>query len=106
MDKLPVLIRDMTDDEAIILMVDSNIQRENLLPSEKAFAYKMKLEALKHQGKTTSRQVVGRQESADIVADNESGRTVQRYIRITELAKPMGRHHEQYPAQRRGNHLR
>ena len=57
LDKLPVLVRDMTDDEAVILMVDSNIQRENLLPSEKAFAYKMKLEALKHQGKATSCQV-------------------------------------------------
>ena len=53
LDKLPVLVRDMTDDEAIILMVDSNIQRENLLPSEKAFAYKMKLEALNHQGQRT-----------------------------------------------------
>ena len=51
MTKLPVLVREMTDDEAIILMVDSNIQRENLLPSEKAFAYKMKLDAIKHQGK-------------------------------------------------------
>lgn len=54
MEKLPVLVREMTDDEAVILMVDANIQRENLLPSEKAFAYKMKLEALKHQGKATS----------------------------------------------------
>ena len=52
--ELPVLVRDMSDDEAVILMVDSNIQRENLLPSEKAFAYKMKLEAIKHQGKATS----------------------------------------------------
>ena len=53
LEKLPVLVREMTDDEAIILMVDSNIQRENLLPSEKAFAYKMKLEAMNHQGKTS-----------------------------------------------------
>ena len=53
MDKLPVLVREMSDDEAVVLMVDSNIQRENLLPSEKAFAYKMKLEALRHQGKAT-----------------------------------------------------
>ena len=53
---VPVLVREMTDDEAVILMVDSNLQRENLLPSEKAFAYKMKLEAMKHQGKTTSVQ--------------------------------------------------
>ena len=89
MDKLPVLVRDMTDDEAVILMVDSNIQRENLLPSEKAFAYKMKLDAIKHQGKATSRQVVGRFESADGISDSESGRTVQRYIRLTYLAKPI-----------------
>ena len=64
---VPVLVREMTDDEAVILMVDSNLQRENLLPSEKAFAYKMKLEAIKHQGKATSRQVVGKLESADEV---------------------------------------
>ena len=89
LDKLPVLVRDMTDDEAVILMVDSNIQRENLLPSEKAFAYKMKLEALKHQGKATSRQVVGKSESADLISEDESGRTVQRYIRLTNLAKPI-----------------
>ena len=57
LDRFPVLVRDMSDDEAVILMVDSNIQRENLLPSEKAFAYKMKLEALKHQGRATSRQL-------------------------------------------------
>lgn len=88
-EKLPVLLRDMTDDEATILMVDSNIQRENLLPSEKAFAYKMKLEAMKHQGKKGSRQVVGRLESADTISDTESGRTVQRYIRLTELAPPL-----------------
>ena len=89
LDKLPVLVREMTDDEAVILMVDSNIQRENLLPSEKAFAYKMKLEAIKHQGKATSRQVVGKAESADMISEDESGRTVQRYIRLTNLAKPI-----------------
>lgn len=89
LDKLPVLVRDMTDDEAVILMVDSNIQRENLLPSEKAFAYKMKLEAIKHQGKATSRQLVGKSESADLINEDESGRTVQRYIRLTNLAKPL-----------------
>ena len=55
--ELPVMVRDMTDDEAVILMVDSNIQREHILPSEKAFAYKMKMEAVKHQGKTTSCQL-------------------------------------------------
>ena len=81
---LPIIIKDMTREEAIITMVDSNIQREHILPSEKAFAYKMKLEAIKHQGKT-SRQVVGKSESADLVSDGESGRQVQRYIRLTEL---------------------
>ena len=91
LDKLSVLVRDMTDDEAVILMVDSNLQRENLLPSEKAFAYKMKLEAMKHQGKSTSRQVVGKFESADLIGQDtgESGRTIQRYIRLTYLAKPI-----------------
>lgn len=89
MKELPVLVREMTDDEATILMVDSNIQREQLLPSEKAFAYKMKLEAIKHQGKASSRQVVGRMESADLISENESGRTVQRYIRLTYLEKPI-----------------
>ena len=90
LDKLPVLVRDMTDDEAVILMVDSNIQRENLLPSEKAFAYKMKLEALKHQGKATSRQVVQKW-SVEVVADEtgENYKTIQRYIRLTNLAKPI-----------------
>lgn len=84
-ETLPVVVREMTDEEAVIAMVDSNLQRENVLPSEKAFAYKMKLEAIKHQGKTTFRQVVGRLESADTISDNESGRQIQRYIRLTEL---------------------
>lgn len=92
--KLPVLVREMTDDEAIILMVDSNIQRENLLPSEKAYAYKMKLEAIKHQGTRTdltSCQVGTRFRSDMRVASdtNESARTVQRYIRLTYLQKPI-----------------
>ena len=88
---IPVLVREMTDDEAVILMVDSNLQRENLLPSEKAFAYKMKLEAMKHQGKVTSRQVVGRLESADEVGreKGKSGRTIQRYIRLIYLIPPL-----------------
>lgn len=88
---VPVLVRKMTDDEAVILMVDSNLQRENLLPSEKAFAYRMKLEAMKHQGKATSRQVVGKLESADEVGqvNGESGRTIQRYIRLTNLVPPL-----------------
>lgn len=79
------IVRDMTKDEAVIAMVDSNLQREHLLPSEKAFAYKMKLEAMKHQGKATSRQLVGKLESADKISESESGRQVQRYIRLTHL---------------------
>lgn len=79
---VPSIIRDMTKDEAVIAMVDSNLQREHLLPSEKAFAYKMKLEAMKHQGKTYG-QVVHK--SRDSISDNESGRQVQRYIRLTHL---------------------
>lgn len=88
---VPVLVREMTDDEAVVLMVDSNLQRENLLPSEKAFAYRMKLEAMKHQGKATSRQLVGKLESADEVGqvNGESGRTIQRYIRLTNLVPPL-----------------
>lgn len=82
---VPSIVRDMTKDEAVIAMVDSNLQREHLLPSEKAFAYKMKLEAMKHQGKVTSRQLVGKYESADKISESESGRQVQRYIRLTHL---------------------
>ena len=87
MEKLPVLIREMTDDEAVILMVDSNIQRENLLPSEKAYAYKMKLEAMKHQGRTSGQ--VGQKWSRDLLADSvdDSSRQIQRYIRLTYLQK-------------------
>ena len=87
---VPVLVREMTDDEAVILMVDSNLQRENLLPSEKAFAYKMKLEAMKHQGKATSGQLVQKL-SIEKVADeaNENYKTVQRYIRLTNLVPPL-----------------
>lgn len=90
LDKLPVLVRDMSDDEAVILMVDSNIQRENLLPSEKAFAYKMKLEAMKHQGerKDLTCGQVGHK-SRESISETESGRTIQRYIRLTYLAKPI-----------------
>ena len=93
MDKLPVLVRDMTDDEAVILMVDSNIQRENLLPSEKAFAYKMKLEAMKHQGKRndlTSDRVGPKLAVKEIGSQNNDSQTqVKRYIRLTYLAKPI-----------------
>ena len=91
LDELPVLVREMNDDEATILMVDSNIQRENLLPSEKAFAYKMKLEAIKHQGKATSCQVGTKSRSDETIAmmADDSARTIQRYIRLTYLAKPI-----------------
>ena len=94
LEALPVLDREMTDDEATILMVDSNIQRENLLPSEKAFAYKMKMEALNHQGKKTLSQVAtksGKQDSASIIGaqSGESRDVVFRYIRLTYLAKPI-----------------
>ncbi|MCH5299821.1 MAG: ParB N-terminal domain-containing protein [Ruminococcus sp.] len=84
LETIPVIVREMNDDEAVVAMVDANLQREHILPSEKAFAYKMKLEAIKHQG-VTSRQVVGKRESADSVSTEESGRTVQRYIRLTNL---------------------
>ena len=83
-------IRNMTRDEAIIYMVESNFQRSQILPSEKAFSYKMRLEAMKRQGQrstTTSRPVVGKSESADYLGESagDSGRQVQRYIRLTEL---------------------
>ena len=94
-DNVKCIVKDLTDDEATILMVDSNIQREEILPSEKAFAYKMKLEALKHQGKKidieiddeTSRPLVEKSVSADLVGNEvgESGRNIQRYIRLTYL---------------------
>ena len=87
LDTLPVIVRQMDDNAAVLLMVDSNLQRENILPSERAFAYKMKLEALKKQGARsdlTSRQLVGKFETADVVG-KESGRQVQRFIRLTNL---------------------
>ena len=88
---VPVLVREISDDEVVILMVDSNLQRENLLPSEKAFAYKMKLEAMKHQGKATSSLVGTRLRSDDLLADSvgESRMTIQRYIRLTNLVPPL-----------------
>ena len=88
---MPVIIRNLDDDAAVLVMVDSNIQREELLPSERAFAYKMKLEALKHQGARTDRtsgQVVQKLKlSVEIVAEQagENYKQVQRYIRLTEL---------------------
>lgn len=85
LDTLPVIVRDLDDDAATIIMVDSNIQRENILPSEKAFAYKMKLEAIKHQG--TLCQLGTKLRSDEIVGESvgESARTVQRFIRLTNL---------------------
>ncbi len=90
LETIPVIIRNLDDDEAVIIMVDSNLQRENILPSERAFAYKMKLDAVKNQGARndlTSRQVVGKLETADLVGkeSGDSGRQVQRYIRLTHL---------------------
>ncbi len=89
-ETMPVIVRDMDDDAAIILMVDSNLQRETILPSERAFAYKMKLDAIKHQGARTdltSPQVASKFRSDDLVAKDAgvSGDTVRRYIRLTEL---------------------
>lgn len=85
MDTMPVIIRDLTDEEAVITMVDSNLQREHILPSEKAFAYKMKMEALSHQGKT-SRQVGERWSVSQISeAGTDSERQIHRYIRLTHL---------------------
>ena len=90
LETMPVIVRDLDDDAATILMVDANLQREEILPSERAQAYKMKLEAIKHQGQKrldTSRQVVGKLEAAALIGNDtgESGRQVQRYIRLTEL---------------------
>ena len=84
---VPVLVREMTDAEAVILMVDSNLQRENLLPSEKAFAYQMKLEAMKHQGKSTSCKVCTKSRTDEMIGKHESvsARTIQNYIRLTNL---------------------
>lgn len=87
LETMPVIVREMSDDEAVITMADANLQRETILPSEKAFAYKMKMEALKHQGRT-SRQVVQKW-SRENISDTESGRQVQRFIRLTELIPPL-----------------
>ena len=94
LDTIPAVVREMNDDEAIICMVESNHQRENILPSERAFSYKMQLEAMKRQGKRTdltSRPLVGKLESASAIGEmsNESGRQVQRYVRLTELIQPL-----------------
>lgn len=85
-ETMPVIVREMSDDEAVIAMVDANLQRETILPSEKAFAYKMKLEAVKHQG-VTSRQVGEKLLSVTQVSrdSDDSERQIQRYIRLTYL---------------------
>ena len=90
LDTLPVIVRQMSDDAAVILMVDSNLQREHILPSERALAYKMKLEAIKNQGARsdlTSPQLAAKFRSDDAVAKDQgiSGDTVRRYIRLTNL---------------------
>lgn len=88
LETIPCIVRDLTDDEATIIMVDSNLQREKILPSEKAFAYKLKMEALSHQGKNiTSCPMGDKLKTVDIIGmeNNESARQVHRYIRLTEL---------------------
>lgn len=89
-DKVPAIIRELSRDEAVIFMVDSNLHREGLLPSEKGFAYKMKLEAMKHQGRTSD-QVGQKLTSVQALADSssDSKTQVQRYIRLTFLEKPL-----------------
>lgn len=93
-DEVPVIVKNLDDDEAVIIMVDANLQRENILPSERAKAYQMKLEAIRHQGERndlTSRQVVGKLEAADLVGKDsgESGRQIQRFIRLNHLEQPL-----------------
>lgn len=85
-DKIPANIKELNDDEAAIMLVDSNLQREKILPSERAYAYRLKMEALKHQGKTSG-HYVRKLETADAlgIADDKTGRQVRRYIRLTEL---------------------
>ncbi len=89
-EKMPCIVRNLSDDEAVIVMVDSNLQREEILPSEKAFAYKMKLEAMNRQGKRTdltSTPLVSKFRTNEILAQEtgESRETIRRYIRLTEL---------------------
>ena len=94
-ETMPFIVRNMTDDEAVIAMVDTNLQRENILPSERAFAYKMKLEALRHQAgrpsKGNSCQIGTNFRADESVAEgtDQSARTVQRFIRLTNLIPPL-----------------
>ena len=83
LETVPAFIRPMDRDAASILLVDSNLHREQILPSEKAFAYKLKMEALNHQGRASGQ--IGQKWSRDQISDTDSGRTVQRYIRLTNL---------------------
>ena len=94
LNEIPAIVRDLDDDEAVTIMVDSNLQRENILPSERAKAYQMKLEAIKHQGERrdlTSRQLVGKLEAADLIGQDtgESGRQIQRILRLNNLEPPL-----------------
>lgn len=94
LNEIPAIVRDLDDDEAVIIMVDSNLQRENILPSERAKAYQMKLEAIKHQGERrdlTSQQLVGKLEAADLIGQDtgESGRQIQRILRLNNLEPPL-----------------
>jgi ParB family chromosome partitioning protein len=94
-ETMPVIVRELDDDEATIIMVDSNLQREKILPSEKAFAYRMKLEAMKHQGKRTdltSERAVLKSQARDILAQQageKSGMAITRYIALTKLTEPL-----------------
>ena len=95
LNEIPAIVRDLDDDEAVIIMVDSNLQRENILPSERAQAYQMKMEAMRRKAgrpsKENSRQVVGNFEMADVIGKEtgESGRQVQRFIRLNNLEPPL-----------------
>lgn len=95
LNEIPAIVRDLDDDEAVIIMVDSNLQRENILPSERAKAYQMKMEAMRRKAgrpsKENSRQVVGNFEMADVIGKKtgESGRQVQRFIRLNNLEPPL-----------------
>ena len=95
MSEIPAIVRNLDDDQATIIMVDSNIQRENILPSERGFAYKMKLEAMKHQGKRTdltSMQLAYKSKLSVEILGEEVGQTkdqIRRYIRLTALIKPL-----------------
>ena len=89
LDKLPAIVKKYSDDEAALAMVDTNIQRENILPSEKAFAYKIKRDTLSHQGRKAENPDEVGSNSRDKVSDTDSGATVDRYIRLTNLTKDL-----------------